>query len=108
MALSQQVDVSFGGQKMRFIVHNQDGKILRTGECAAQDLSLQAHKDEFALKGAADDLTQKIVDGKVVNKTTEEIEAEKPKPIPAGQQQANITNEQWEDVLWRLGDLEKG
>lgn len=94
---------------MRFIVHNQEGKILRTGECTAHDLPLQAHKDEgeFAIKGVADDSTQKIVDGKVAGKTPAEVEAEKPKPVPVGQQQANITNEQWEDVLRRLEALEK-
>lgn len=94
---------------MRFIVYNQSGKILRTGNCAGHDLHLQARQNEFAIKGTANDVTQKIVDGKVVNKTPEEIERDKPpepKLMPHGKQFANITNEQLQVVLNRLEKLE--
>ena len=95
---------------MKFIVYNRNGKILRTGICAAQDLFLQAGDSEFVMEGAANDITQKIanagIKGKVVNKTTEEIELDSP-VVLAGEQPANITNEQWQDVLKRLDKLEK-
>jgi len=42
----------------------------------------------------------------VVNKTPEEIEAEKPLEIFLEKQIAHITNEQWQDVLKRLIKLE--
>jgi len=91
---------------MKFIVYNRNGKILRTGICAAKDLLLQAGKSEFAIKGMANDLIQKIVAGEIVNKTTEEIELDSP-VVLAGEQPANIANKQWQDVLKRLSDLEK-
>lgn len=96
---------------MRFIVYNQEGKILRAGTCSVQDFFLQIKEDEFIIKGTANDVTQKIVNSKIVDKSPEEIEAEKPpesKPIPIEKQPAHITNEQWQDVMNRINKLEKG
>jgi len=95
-----------------FLVYNQKGKILRTGSCAENDFYLQAEDGEFVMEGVADDLTQKIinvgVDGKIVNKTPEEIELDNPAPpkIPESQRPAYITNEQWQSVLDRLNAIE--
>lgn len=93
-----------------FIIYNAADDILRTGLCQDVDFEIQAHANEFVMEGEADAVTQKIVEGEVVNKTPAEIEAEKPpepEPVPIGQQQANITNEQWQDVLKKLKKLEK-
>ena len=93
---------------MRYIVYNQKGKILRTGTCSNVDFLLQAGEDEFIMEGKANDARQKIVNGRIVDKTPQEIEADNPKPpkIPAEKQPARITNEQWQKVLNRLEVLE--
>lgn len=96
-----------------FIVHDKDGKILRTGVCQDVDFDFQAHKDEFIMEGTANGATQKIIDrGKskrIVNKTVKEMQIEEPKlvEIPEEQKPAHITNEQWQNVLKRIDDLEK-
>jgi len=96
-----------------FIVYDEHGKILRTGFCQDNTFYLQAQDGEFVIKGKANAATQKVVgigvDGKVVDKTPEEIEAAKPpqpKQIPERQQTANITNEQLESIVQRLDKLE--
>ncbi len=104
-----------------FIVYDKQGKILRPGFCQDGTFRLQAKDGEFIMEDIANGATQKIkfdgfdVDGqpinpRVVDKTPEEIEAEKPpepKPIPHDKQIAHIANEQWQDVLDRLKKLEK-
>lgn len=94
---------------MRFIVYNQMGKILRTGTCSIQDFFRQVDDGEFIMVGVANDVRQKIVDGRIVNKTSEEIEAEKPprpKLIPHEKQPAYITNEQWQEIRDKVRLLE--
>lgn len=59
-----------------FVVYNDQGLILRTGACQDDDLSVQAGEGESVLEGNADDLTQMVVDGAVVDKP-ELSEAEK-------------------------------
>jgi hypothetical protein len=59
-----------------FVVYDAAGQILRTGWCSQGDLEAQAQLGEFLLEGPADDLTQKVVDGKVLFKTREEFMAE--------------------------------
>jgi len=101
----------------KYIVYNAEGKIQRTGVCSKKDLLKQANEDEFILEGTANDVTQKVefdgfdVDGqpinpRVVDKTPEEIEAEKPPEILVGERPVSITNNQWQDVLDRLSKLE--
>ena len=89
-----------------FTVYDNNGKILRGGFCSDLDFLKQANDGEFVMEGRADDVTQKIIDGKIFNKTQEEIEAEKPPEIPFEIQAAFITNEQWQKVLNRLEVLE--
>jgi len=94
----------------KFIVYNDEGKILRAGNCQDADFKRQAHSGEFVMKGEADAATQKIVAGEIVDKTPEEIEATdptvNPAPVPFEKQIAYITNKQWQDVLDRLAALE--
>jgi len=53
-----------------FIVYNADGDILRTGTCPDNMMGIQASKSngEHILEGMANDVTQKIVKGKIVEK----------------------------------------
>lgn len=93
-----------------FIVHNKQGKILRTGSCQEKDFKLQGacYADEFVMEGIANDMTQKIVNGQIINKTPEEIRTNKPPepaPVPLEKRPARITNEQWKDVLDQLDKL---
>lgn len=90
-----------------YIVYNNDGKILRTGMCPDEAFLKQAQVGEFVMEGAASDYSQKIVNGKVVNKTPEEIVAENPPEpeVPWGDQPAQITNKEWEAAKVKLGML---
>lgn len=91
-----------------FIVYNKNHRILRTGKCQDRTFRRQAKDGEFVIEGKANDATQKIVAGKIVNKTRKEIETDNPtpKPIPFKKQPALITNAQWQAVLGRLSKLE--
>lgn len=94
----------------KYIIYNIAGKILRTGVCSDTSFGLKAKMGEFIMRGTADDVTQKIINDKVVNKTPKEIEAEKPPSpvlVPFEQQRANITNEQWQNTLNRIIKLER-
>lgn len=93
---------------MKYIVYNNAGRILRTGKCQDKDISLQAGDSEFVIEGKANDVTQKVVGGRVVDKTPGEIEVDNPPipKLPLEKQIACITNEQWQNVLVRLDKLE--
>jgi len=92
-----------------FIIYNEEGAILRTGTCQDSTFNRQAHEGEFVIEGMANDVTQKVVGGKVVDKTPAEIEADNPAPpvIPIENQPARITNKQWQNILDRLTAVEK-
>jgi len=91
-----------------FIIYNKNtGQILSSGICQNSTFLKQAKKDEFVMEGTANDVTQKIVDGKVVDKTPEELEVQKPPVIPKEKQQTFITNEQLEIILSRITALEE-
>ena len=95
-----------------YIIYNKmTGVISRVGSCP--DLSFQALvenalSEEMVIEGTANDLTQKIdVNTKeVVDKTPEEIEADKPIEIPFADKAANITNAQLQAIIDRLDALE--
>lgn len=112
---------------MSYIIYDKPGKILRQVQCPPTQSLIQAKDGEFIMEGTANDVTQKIANSgiaglksiwkglayyenlKIVDKTTEEIEAEKPTPppeIPYEKQIAHITNEQLQEVLDRLENLE--
>lgn len=95
-----------------FIVYTVQGQILRTGVCQNKTFHRQANEDqgELVMEGEADDALQKVVDGKIVDKTPGEIKTDDPPlpEIPVENQPARITNEQWQNVLDRLRALEGG
>jgi len=99
-----------GNEKVKYLIYDKAGIILRTIECSPAMASIQAKKGEFIMEGEANDAVCKIVDGKIVSKTPEEIEATdptvNPAPVPFEKQIAYITNKQWQDVLDRLAALE--
>lgn len=97
---------------MNYIVYDKDGKIRRTIICPPSHCLSQAKDGEFVMEGTANDVTQKIknpgIAGVIIDKTPEEIEAEKPPKIPFEKRIAHITNKQWQNVLRRIKALEEG
>ena len=60
-----------------YIVYDENDEILRTGYCGDKDFPREAvNAGERVLEGKANDVTQKVVDEKVVDKTPEEINNE--------------------------------
>lgn len=53
-----------------FVVYDSDGEILRTGRCADSDFDLQAGPGQSVMEGVADDSTQRVVAGAIVDKTS--------------------------------------
>lgn len=91
-----------------FIVYDCGGKILRTGTCQDSDFARQPNAKEFVMEGEANDSTQKIVAGEVVDKSPQELAEATytPEPVPPERQPARINNKQWQNVLARLKKLE--
>lgn len=93
---------------IRYILFNcRTDQILRVGSCPREQILNQVLlPDEDVIEGIANDVTQKIVGSKVVDKTSEEIEDQKSIPMPIEDQPAGITNKQWQAALKRIEDLE--
>ena len=102
---------------MKVIVYNKAGELLRQVSCPSNLRHSQAKEGEFAMKGTANDTTQKVefdgfdsdgqpVNPRIVNKTQAEIEAAIPADVPVGKRSARITNEDWQTILDRLDALE--
>lgn len=94
---------------MKFVVYDSKGQIIRGGHCQSSTFAHQAREGEFVIEAVANDVRQKVVDGKIVDKTPEEIEIDNPKTKlkPHKKRRANITNEQLQGILDRLELLEK-
>lgn len=96
--------------KDKYIIYDVSGTILRSGLCGVGGIEKKKaglSQGEYIMKGTADDITQKVVGGKIINKTPEEIDRPSaPEPVPYEQQQANITNEQMQKIIDRLEVLE--
>jgi hypothetical protein len=52
----------------QFIIYDEQGFILRCGNCADSDIDLQARDSESVIEGIADDSTQMIINGVVCDK----------------------------------------
>lgn len=93
----------------RYTICNGEGKILRSGVCTTASFEKKANDGEFIIEDFGNDVTQKVVDGKIVDKSPAEMAEEKIpdlKPVIKEKQPADITNEQWQNVLDRLSKLE--
>lgn len=92
---------------MKYAIHKPPNKkILRIASCPPEFAASQAKENENIVEAPANvnDMTQEIVNGKVVDKKPEEIE--QPHRIPFEKRFAAVTNKQWQDVLNRLDKLE--
>lgn len=98
----------------RYIVYDVlTGKIETTGICA--DKNFETNKkaretgDMKLIEGIANQKTQKIAGGEIVDKTQAEIITDNPPAVKptVGQMRAFISNQMWENILARLDELEK-
>lgn len=58
---------------MKYIVYNNSGTILRTGNCPISMVHLQAGENEFVMDGEADDHLNYIENGEIKEYTEEEL-----------------------------------
>ena len=99
-----------------YVIYNQEGIIVRHGQTSTKALKdIPLEMNESIIEGVGRQIANKVVNGKIVDKTPEEIEADKPpvpvpvpEPIPFEDQQARVTNKQWQNVTDRLNVLEQG
>lgn len=94
---------------MDYIIYDKKGKILRVTTCSPAMSKIQAKEDEFMMEGTADDATQKVANGKIVDKTPEEIEADNPviPELDVEDQPILITRGQWRSIMNRIEELER-
>ena len=91
-----------------YIVHDAQGNILRTGLCQEHLLHTRLKAEgEHLLQERGNPHSQQVREGRVVDKTLEEMEAEKPPKIPPGNRPARITQGQLDTILTRLSALEE-
>jgi len=60
-----------------FIVYNSIGEILRTGICPDEMVDIQAQTGESVMEGIANDVTQYILDGIVIDKSAMSLSTDK-------------------------------
>ena len=58
-----------------FIIYNSDGKILRVGMCSDTNLQNQVLDGEFVMEGLANPELERIDNGIVVSKSSDELDA---------------------------------
>jgi hypothetical protein len=60
-----------------YVVHDQNGMIVRTGSAPEGMISIQAGTGEYAIEAAGDDLTQYVVGGAVTDKPAMPVSIDK-------------------------------
>ena len=94
-----------------YIVYDESGTILRTGICPKNMVKIQAQKDEFIMEGIANDIEYRVINGKIVRKTEEEIALLKkkmepdPKELLISQRMHEIMRRQSIEELTREGKI---
>jgi len=97
---------------VKYVEYVDDGTIIKFGVCSEKTFNeMGKSKNVLSVSVLSNDLDRncRIINGKIKSKTPEEIEASKPPillPTPFEQQQARITNEQYQSMLDRLTNLE--
>ena len=93
---------------MNYIVLDKNGQHVRHGQCAAADFSLQADHSlgQTMIEGTIDDTRQKIVNGRIVNKTPREIETDRLPEPDAEDLPRFLSIKEYQTILARLDTLE--
>ena len=75
--------IFIGDQKMKnYIVYDESGTIVRTGICPKNMVKIQAQKGELIMEGKANDIEDRVINGKIIRKTEREIALIKKKMEP--------------------------
>lgn len=53
---------------MNYAIYNSQGKILRTVHCDPSQAAIQAQEGEYVTEGSANDETQYVKDGKIIDR----------------------------------------
>ena len=95
---------------MKYVVHDNDGNILKWGMCSRTAFSqLGENAEEVTELFPEMDITHKMKAGKIKAKDISEIVRNpKTKQKTSAHQKARITNKQYRSILDRLDKLEKG
>jgi len=103
---------------MNYTVYDGDGKILRHGTCAGEDMDLQANAGEYVMASDADDALQNVafdgfdVTGQpvsprlVAQSAAEKAQWRRP-PVPEEDAPVVIKKKDWDELQARLAALEK-
>lgn len=88
-----------------WLVYNDGGEILRAGCTSSDDIVNKVREPgEYVMEGVADQRTQKIVDGKIVDKAPGAMP--QPRVSTAKSEPAKITQEEWDELEQRVAALE--
>lgn len=99
----------------QFVIYTADGKILSSGRCSDVNWGVtQKHAVEsgnLIMKGTGNDYWNKVVNGKIVMRTSEEIEIDNPPQpfIPPNERRIRkivIYEDEWDALLTRVEILE--
>ena len=82
-----------------YIIIDQNSNVLRHGSCNDGSFNAQAQEDETVIEGQIDDINQKVVDKKVVDKTQTELDDYKFKLVE------NMLPDEI-DLNWNDGELD--
>ena len=99
--------------KYYFVYNVVTGKIVSTGSCSDRSFALQKEVREKGdlkfMEGQVDQVRQKVVEGKVVDKTQVEIDADflVESVVPAEKRIKYVIQEEWDMLMTRVAKLEK-
>lgn len=93
----------------KYLIYDNTGEIVRIKTQSHGAFRGTLEQGQFIIEGSANPLTEKVVNGKIVPKTAQEIAAiPAPKPIPPREKRrAWISQESWDDIIKRIEALEK-
>ena len=93
--------------RVPYFCYDDEGVIRKFGFCQTKDLELQGKRHGWHVEeGIAHDSKQKMKDGKLVNKTPEEIEADRPPRGKIEDEMMFISKKDWQELNTRLNNLE--
>ena len=90
-----------------YIVLDENEKVQGHGICQDMDFESQAQEGQHVIEGKINDHRQKVVDGKVVDKTPEEIEADRPPRGKPEDEPIIVSKKDWQELQDRLSALEE-
>lgn len=90
-----------------YYCYDDDNRIRKTGFCTVDDFHLQGKRHGWHVaEGIAHDATQKMQDGQIVDKTPEEIEADRPPRGKPEDMPVVLSKRDYEQLVSRIENLE--